>query len=249
MNHETNTFSPVPTPLEAFGPAGPTYGPDALEANRGKRTAMAAFIDLAIQHGAEMVTPIDATAYPSGRVDAAAYEHIVDTIVSQAAGCDALLLDLHGAMGAEQTDDGEGDPLERLRQAYPGVPIAVALDLHGNVTQKIIDNADVIVSFKTYPHVDMYEAGEHAGRLLFEKLAGRSKPVMAWRLLPLITHTLRSTTESGPMRAAVEAARLAEAGATLAISILPGFGLSDIPYPCISVVVVAEGDQAHAERV
>ena len=250
MNHETNTFSPVPTPLESFGPAGPTYGADALEANQGKRTAMAAFIDLAIEHGAEMVTPIDATAYPSGRVDAAAYEHIVHTIVSQAAGCDALLLDLHGAMVAEQTDDGEGDLLERLRQAAPGVPIAVALDLHGNVTQKMVDNADVIVSFKTYPHVDMYETGELAGRLLFAKLRNEINPVVAWKRLPLITHTLRSGTQSEAMRRAVEAARAAEArGVAAAVSILPGFGLADIAYPCISVVVVADGDHAAAQTV
>lgn len=249
MSHETNTFSPVPTPLSAFGNDGPLYGEDAYRRNKGVRTAMAAFIDLAEQHGATVVTPIDAVANPSGRVHAEAYQTICNAIVDAAPGCDAILLDLHGAMATESTDDGEGNLLERIHAVAPHTPIAVALDLHGNVTQKIVDNADVIVSFKTYPHVDMYEAGEHAGRLLFEKLAGRSKPVMAWRLLPLITHTLRSTTESGPMRAAVEAARLAEAGATLAISILPGFGLSDIPYPCISVVVVAEGDQDHAERV
>ncbi len=249
MNHETNTFSPVPTPLESFGPAGPTYGADALKANLGKRTAMAAFIDMALQHGAEIVTPIDATAYPSRRVQAAAYEHIVNNIVSQATGCDALLLDLHGAMVAEQTDDGEGDLLERLRQAVPGIPIAVALDLHGNVTQKMVDNADVIVSFKTYPHVDMYETGEQAGRLLFAKLGNEADPVVAWRRLPLVTHTLRSGTQSIAMRRAVEAAQAAEARGLGAVSVLPGFGLADIAYPCLSVVVVADGDQAAAQAV
>ncbi|WP_164173783.1 M81 family metallopeptidase, partial [Stenotrophomonas maltophilia] len=79
------------------------------------------------------------------------------------------------------SDDGEGDLLERLRAVVPDVPIAVALDLHGNLTQKFIDLADIAVSFKTYPHVDMYETGEHAGRLLFDKLAGRANPVLAWR--------------------------------------------------------------------
>ena len=247
VNHETNTFSPVPTPLETFGPEGPTYGADALEANLGKRTAMSAFIDLAMQHGAEMMTPIDATAYPSGKVHAAAYRHICDTIISQAAGCDAILLDLHGAMVAESTDDGEGDLLERLRQAAPGVPIAVALDLHGNVTQKMIDNADVIVSFKTYPHVDMYETGAHAGRLLFDKLTGKADPVLAWRRLPLISHTLRSATESGAMRDAIAAARQAEADGMAAVSVLSGFGLADIPFPCLSIVVVGDGDREAAQ--
>ncbi|MFY2948249.1 M81 family metallopeptidase [Achromobacter ruhlandii] len=249
MNHETNTFSPVPTPLSAFGNDGPTYDRAAYDENHGKRTAMSAFIDLAEARGATLVTPVSATAYPSGRVDGQAYRELCDRIVAAAAGCDALLLDLHGAMAVETTDDGEGDLLERLRQQAPGVPIAVALDLHGNVTQKMIDNADVIVSFKTYPHVDMYETGEHAGRLLFDWLAGGPRPRLAWRRLPLMSHTLRSNTAEGAMRRAVQAARGAEAGGMLAVSVLAGFALADIPDPCLSVVVVAAGDAEAAERV
>ncbi len=249
MNHETNTFSPVPTPLSSFGNQGPTYDDAAYQENKGKRTAMSAFIDLAEARGAELVTPISATAYPSGRVQAQAYQHICDRIVAGVRGCDAILLDLHGAMATESTDDGEGDLLERVRQAAPGVPIAVALDLHGNVTQKMIDNADVIISFKTYPHIDMYETGEHAGRLLFDKIDGRSVPVLAWRRLPMITHTLRSNTAEGAMRSAVQAARDAESAGMLGVSILAGFGLADIPAPCLSVIVVGDGDAAAADRV
>ena len=112
------------------------------------------------------------------------------------------------------------------------MPVAVALDLHGNVTQKMVDNADVIISFKTYPHVDMYETGEHAGRILFDWLAGGPRPALAWRRLPLMTHTLRSATAEGAMREAVQAARLAEQGAVLGVSVLAGFALADIPAPC-----------------
>ncbi|KAG1537825.1 hypothetical protein G6F50_014787 [Rhizopus delemar] len=176
LNHETNTFSPVPTPLAAFGNDGPAFGAQAYEDNKGKRTAMSAFIDLAEANGASLVTPVSATAYPSGRVDAAAYRTLCDAIVAGARGCGAILLDLHGAMAVESTDDGEGDLLERLRQQTPDVPIAVALDLHGNVTPKMMANADVIVSFKTYPHVDMYETGEHAGRSQFGWLNGGPRP-------------------------------------------------------------------------
>src|SRR5690606_11577971 len=209
---------------------------------------MSAFIDLARQHGADMVTPIDATAYPSGAVEGSAYQHICDTIVAGAPGCDAVLLDLHGAMVAETTEDGEGDLLERLRACLPHAPIAVALDLHANVTPKMIQNADVIVSFKTYPHIDMYETGEHAGRLLFEQLAGKLRPVIAWHRLPLVSHTLRSATDATAMHAAVQAARAAEAKGLLAVSVLAGFGLADIPFPCISVVAVADGDAAKAQQ-
>ena len=242
MNHETNTFSPVATPLSAFGGAGPCYDQAAYQDNKGMRTAMSAFIEAAEGLDAHLVTPLSAQANPSGPVAADAYELMCQKIVDAAVGCDAVMLDLHGAMVAEQTPDGEGDLLERVRAALPNAPIAVALDLHANVTQKMIDNADVIVSFKTYPHVDMYECGAHAGRLLVDLIQGRSKPVTTWCQVPLLTHTLRSSAAVGAMKTAVDAALAAEAmPGTLAVSILAGFSLADIPAPRISVVVVGEG--------
>jgi microcystin degradation protein MlrC len=249
MNHETNTFSPVETPLAAFGRNGPSYGRDAFNENKGMQTAMAAFIDAAERVHAEIVTPVSASANPSGPVEASAYDAICNAIVSAATGCDAVMLDLHGAMVAENSNDGEGDLLARVRALLPDAPIAVALDLHGNVTQKMIDNADVIVSFKTYPHVDMYETGAHAARLLFDMIDGRAEPVLAWRQPPLLTHTLRSATAEGAMKRAVDAARAAESDGMLAVSVLAGFSLADIAAPRISVVVVGNGARADAEAV
>src|SRR5699024_11187114 len=154
LNHETNTFSPVPTPLSAFGLDGPDYGQAAYRANKGAVTPMGAFIDLAETWNAEIVTPVSAMANPSGPVDADAYETLCQAILAEAPGCDALLLDLHGAMVTTGSDDGEGDLLERLRAVCPDTPIVVALDLHGNVTQKMMDHADIVAGFKTYPHID-----------------------------------------------------------------------------------------------
>ncbi len=248
LNHETNTFSPVPTPLAAFGPDGPTFGAQAYRDNKGMRTAMSAFIDLAEQAGAEIVTPVSASANPSGPVDAGAYTTLTRCIVEAAPGCDAILLDLHGAMVAENSTDGEGDLLLRLRAAAPGVPIGVALDLHANVTPAMVGNAEVIAGFKTYPHIDMYETGAHAGRLLFDLLAGRSRPAMRWHALPLMAHTLRSASFAGAMQRAIEAARAAEqAGESLAVSIFAGFSLSDIEAPCMSVVAVDAQSPARAQ--
>lgn len=250
LNHETNTFSPVPTPLASFYPS---FDTQAYLDNKGMRTAMAAFIDLAERSGASVVTPLSACAAPSGPVDAAAYQTLCDCIIAGASGCDAILLDLHGAMVAESSDDGEGDLLARLRAAAPGVSIGVALDLHGNITQKMIDHADVIVGFKTYPHVDMYETGEHAGRLLLSMLAGSTAPVTRWHQLPLLSHTMRSATFQGAMQRAVTAAREEERAGLAAVSVFAGFSLADIASPCVSVVAVdrrsPDAAQAAADRV
>ncbi|MEP6558177.1 MAG: M81 family metallopeptidase, partial [Burkholderiales bacterium] len=236
LNHETNTFSPLPTPLEAFEPR---YDADAYRAQKGMRTAMSAFIDLAEAAGAEIVTPVSAAANPSGRVDAAAYDALTERIVKACTGCDAILLDLHGAMVAENSSDGEGDLLARVRAAAPGAPIGVALDLHGNITPKMVEHADVMVGFKTYPHIDMYETGEQAGRLLLAMVQNGHRHTVLWKQLPLMSHTLRSTTRSGAMQVAVESGRAAEASGVAAISVFAGFALADIEAPCVSVVVTS----------
>src|SRR6516225_8693611 len=105
MQHETNTFSPVPTPLVAFGSGndtGPFYGADARRVMTGARVPMGAMLAAAEARGCEIVTPVAAMANPSAPVEAGAYTHICDTICEAiAAGCEAILLDLHGAMVAE----------------------------------------------------------------------------------------------------------------------------------------------------
>lgn len=237
LNHETNTFSPVPTPLQAFAP---DYDAAAYQANLGMRTAMSAFLDAAQRVGAQCVTPVSAMANPSGPVQAQAYQTLTDRIVAAAAGCDAILLDLHGAMVAETTPDGEGDLLARVRAAAPGVPLGVALDLHGNITQKMVDHADVMVGFKTYPHIDMYETGEHVARLVLQMLQQGRRYQVRWRPLPLLSHTLRSTTLGGAMAQAVASAQQAEAEGVPAMTVFAGFSLADIEAPCVSVVVTAE---------
>jgi microcystin degradation protein MlrC len=239
LNHETNTFSPLATKLAAFGPDGPSFGRAAFESARGTRTGLGAFIDIAEARGDAIEVAVNATAYPSGTVDAAAYEWLAGAIVDAVrGGCDAVLLDLHGAMVAQGADDGEGELLRRIRTVAPEVPLAVALDLHGNVTWAMVDAADVIVGFKTYPHVDMYETGAHAARLLFGWLDGGPRPVVGYAQPPLLSHTLRSATGEGAMRRAVEAAQRMEADGLLAATVFAGFSLADIADAGMSLVTV-----------
>jgi hypothetical protein len=179
---------------------------------------MAAYLDLAEAAGAEIVTPLAAWANPSGPVDGKAYDRFCDLIAEAVAkGCDAIFLDLHGAMVvADRTDDGEGTLLQKLRRIAPRTPIAVSLDLHANVTDEMVRNCDVIAGYKTYPHVDGYEAGQLAGSILLRYLKGEVKPVMAWGNVPLLAQTLRQNTDESPMKDCVDAARAAEKNGLLA---------------------------------
>lgn len=249
MQHETNTFSPVPTPWEEFGPNGPYLGEAAREAMKGKNTGMAAFMDLAEQAGAEMVTPVAAWANPSGPVDGKAYDRICEAICNAvAAGCDAVMLDLHGAMVVgERTDDGEGTLLQKIRAIAPKVPIAVSLDLHANVTEAMVRNCDVIAGYKTYPHIDQYEAGKLAGSILLRMMKGEVKPVMSWGNAPILAQTLRQNTAEGAMKDFVEAAREAERKGLLAATAFGGFQMADIRDAGLSAITVADGNKAAAD--
>jgi microcystin degradation protein MlrC len=253
MKHETNTFSPVPTPLERFaaGRKEPATGDAAYEAFKGTGSAIAAFIDLAEKEGAEIVIPIAANAWPSGPVDDRAYRHITDAICDAVAqGCDAVLLDLHGAMVTESLEDGEGALLKRLRALAPKVPIAAAFDMHTNLYPEMIENADVVAGYQTYPHVDVYETGLRAGRALFRMMKGEARPTMAWGNRPMLPHVMRQGTDDLPNKALQARAReMEESGEALAATLFVGFPHADIRNAGLSAVVVTDGDMAKAERL
>jgi microcystin degradation protein MlrC len=250
MKHETNTFSPIPTDLARFRSWGLYEGEAVTKAYRGTNHPIAAFLDLADEVNAEIVTPIAAEAMPSGPVQAQAYEYLSGRILDALAkgGIDAALLDLHGAMAAEGEPDGEGGLLERMRSLAPSLPIAVTFDMHGNVSHRIVRNATVINGYKSYPHTDMYEAGLQAGRILVRTLRGEADPVIAWGPLPLVAQTLRMGTADEPMKTMQAMCRAEERDpAILAASVFGGFPMADIPEAGLSAVVVADGDQAKAE--
>ncbi|MCP3856426.1 MAG: M81 family metallopeptidase [Actinomycetia bacterium] len=252
MEHETNTFSPVPTPLTRFGrhSEGVPRGEEVVEQYGGTGTGIGAFIEVAQSAGMELVTPIAGNAAPSGKVDREAYRIMTDTIVDAvSAGCDSLFLDLHGAMVTQDHDDGEGALLARVRQIAPDLPIAISLDLHANMTDDIVDNCTVLVGYKTYPHMDMYEAGLHSGRLLLRAMAGEIDPVMVWDSRPILAQTLRMGHDDRPMGPLIAQARQAEADGLLAASVFGGFPLADVPFAGVSVVTIADGSQRRAEEV
>jgi microcystin degradation protein MlrC len=243
IKHETNTFSPIATPLSAFGHGnGPSYGEDARQAFAGSNTPFAAFLDIARREGAETVTPVAAESWPSNAATRATFEALLEPLeVAVRAGCDACFLDLHGAMVVEGCDDAEGEILKRLRRIRPDLPIAVTFDYHTNLSPDIVANATVITGYKTYPHVDMYEAGLLAGDILARSLRGAVRPVMAWGWLPLVSSVMRHAPEDGPSGDILAYARAMEnSGRVLAATLLPGFPHADTPYTGVSAVVVAD---------
>ncbi len=251
MKHETNTFSPVPTPLSRFatGAELPPEGAAAVAAYRGTGSAIAAFIDLAEAAGADYTVAIAASAWPSGPVHDAAFEHIASRILSTVSqGCDALLLDLHGAMVTQTYEDGEGELLRRIRAIAPNLPIAVALDMHTNLYDAMARQATVIAGYQTYPHVDVYQTGQRAGQALLGLLAGRVRPTQAWGRQPMLPHVMRQGTDDSPNRELQARCREMEAQGALCASVFVGFPNADIEFAGLSAVVVCDDNPAQAQR-
>jgi microcystin degradation protein MlrC len=251
MKHETNTFSPVPTPLSRFAVGGgqPPEGDAVRAALAGTGSAIAAFIELADAAGAEVVLPVAANAWPSGPVEDAAFEHIAGRICDAvAAGCDAVLLDLHGAMVTQSHEDGEGELLRRLRAIAPELPIGVALDMHTNLYDGMAACCTALAGYQTYPHVDMHGTGLRAGRAVLAQLAGTARPTLAWGRRPMLPHVMRQGSDDPPNRELQARCREMEAQGALCASVFVGFPNADIEYAGLSAAVVTDGDPTLARR-
>ena len=251
MKHETNTFSPVPTPIERFARATPMpyEGAAAYRAFKGTGSGIGGFIDLAEEAGAEITIPIAANAWPSGPVADAAWDYMAERILSAVkAGCDALFLDLHGAMVTDSREDGEGSLIQQIRAVAPDLPIAVALDMHTNMYPELAENVTSLAGYQTYPHIDLYETARRAGRPVYAMLRGEARPTVAWGNRPMLPHVMRQGSDDFPNRELQEMTRRMETEGALAATLFTGFPHADIKNAGVSAVVVTDGDLALAEK-
>ena len=216
---------------------------------------MAAFFDACPRHDWTPIPVLAADATPSGKVTRDAFETFTNEILTaldSEGPVGALFLPLHGAMVTEHEEDGEGALLEALRaKVGRALPVAVTLDLHANVTERMAALADIIVSYRTYPHVDQYAIATEALDLLARALAGEIAPkcaVARGALLDGVDHG--RTTAPGPMTELLaRAARFREEPGVLSISINAGFPWADIRDAGPSAVVVGDGDNARYAEI
>ena len=233
FQHETNTFAPSKTAYEDFvrGGAFPAMarGGDILGL-RDVNLPTGGF--LRAMPDADLVPVVWAGATPAAHVTKDAFERIAGEIVARAAAepPDAIYLDLHGAMVCEHLDDGEGELLERLRGVVgPRVPIVASLDLHANVTRKMLTTADALVAYRTYPHVDMAETGDRAAFLLRRLMARGNALFRASRQIPFLIPINGMCTLVEPARGTYQSLAQAEARHSLSLSFAPGFPAADFP--------------------
>jgi microcystin degradation protein MlrC len=259
ISHETNTFSPEPTTLDAFRRRSFLAGDALLKQSRGVRNALGGIVDEAAASGLTLAPTLFASATPAGRVTRAAFDHLLDRLLDRLRAArlapwslDGVILALHGAMVVEGEDDAEGTILDAVRAAVgPERPVIAVLDFHANVSPAMIAASDLLLSYDTYPHVDTYERGREAVGRWFDLWSGRIHPTTAFRLLPLLTPLPpQRTTGSTPMAEVMRLALDLERGpGVVTINVAGGFPYSDIAGAGISVSAVTDGDAPLADEL
>ena len=246
VSHETNTFSVLQTAEDNFRNRFFLRGDAALKERGAANTELAGFLDVAKIYNWDVTHVLSVAAGPGGRVKKAAFDWFCDPIVGRASdgGFDGILLALHGAMVPDFCDDGEGELLRRIRKVVgPNIPIAITLDPHANVSQCMCDLAQIIVSFKTYPHIDMRDTGKLAASLLQRAMIGEITPRTVLARVPMLEEVNGGRTDIGPMVERLKAARAYETrDDVFAVSINAGFADADIAEVGPTVLVTGSGD-------
>jgi len=256
FQHETNTFAPAKATFDEFarGGAWPPLltGGDILDGTRGINLPIAGFVEAMRKTPHRLVATAWAAASPSAHVTQDAYERITRMILDEleATGTlDAVYLDLHGAMVTEQLDDGEGELLARVRSVVGSdIPVLASLDLHANVTRKMLEHADVLIAYRTYPHIDMAETGARVAHMLQRRLQGMPRPRLSARRVPFLIPLQTQCTMLEPTKSIYEALARMEDGSVSSVSFTPGFPAADFPECGPTVLAYAE-DPAAASRV
>ncbi|MGI9464767.1 MAG: M81 family metallopeptidase, partial [Aestuariivirgaceae bacterium] len=249
FQHETNTFTPIPTPFAVFeeGGAWPGLqkGGDVIDVLAGLNIPVGGFIGEA--NDFDLVPIAWAAAEPGSYVTDDAFDRISGMIVdgiAAAGALDGVYLDLHGAMVTQSHDDGEAEILRRVREVTgPGLPIAVSLDLHGNMSREFAERSSMTAIYRTYPHIDMAETGARACRLLREALSRGEPFARAWRQLDYIIPIQAQSTHREPGARLYGMLAGLEGGGVSSVDFVFGFPPADVP-ACGCSVFAYGTDQA-----
>jgi microcystin degradation protein MlrC len=253
---ESNGHSPVATRAEFaenFIGAGAELEADWKSEHPRAPLTLTGFVDAMNASGAWTPVPLMcAMAGASGPVEHGFFSEVVHEHAARLrAGLpvDGVFLSLHGGAIGTEDDDPEGVLLERLRAMVgPSVPIVATLDLHANVSRKMVDHADLLVAYRTNPHVDMAERGAECARLLREMLSG-VKSASAFVKLPFIPPSVAQNTKSGPYADIIAYGQSKLDARVMNVSVVSGFSLGDTVKNGMSVIVTTRGDRALAETL
>jgi len=249
---EVSTFNPVLSGCDDFTIR---HGQEILQYHRGVRSEVGGALSVFdARPDVELVPTFSAHFITSGgTLSDAAFERLAGQLLASmkaAPPVDGVYFSLHGAMATESEGDPEGYLLAETRKILgERVPIVISLDLHGVLTDRMLEHSDAAVAFHTYPHVDFFGTDERSAKLLLRIVAGEVRPVTAKVTVPALARGDELITETGSIRHAVNAARAIEQSpGGLSAAMMWGNPFTDVPALASNSFVVTDNDPARAER-
>ncbi|HEX7009026.1 MAG TPA: M81 family metallopeptidase [Phycisphaeraceae bacterium] len=251
LQHESNTFLPVPTTLEAYRRDALLTGEAIREAYGSSHHEVGGFFHGLREADLTAVPLLLALATPAGPLSADTVETLIRLMFEQldAAGpLDGLLVAPHGAAVAEGQRDFDGHWLTLLRQRLgQRIPIVCTLDLHANVSGAMVAACNATLAYRTNPHLDQHETGLRAARLMAQMLRGQVRPVQVLVSPPLAVSIDRQETAAPPCDALYAFAdEVRHRPGVLDVSIQMGFPYADVEEMGTTVIAIADGDESLA---
>ncbi len=247
---EVSTFNPVPS---QYGDFRIVRGLDMLDFHRGVGHEVSGALSVLDREEALLLVPTyGACANTSGGVlSKGGFDRLSDEFlesIRDAGEVEGAYFSLHGAMQAEDENDPEGYLLQEARRILGDqIPIVVSLDLHGILTDRMLEHCDAVVTYHTYPHIDFVETGKRAAFLLTGMLDGNIRPVTARVKIPALVRGDEMITETGAIRECIQLAKQIEASeAGLSAGVMWGNPFTDVPELRTNSIVVMDGDEAAA---
>ncbi len=254
FKQETNRYAKGVSGLTEYMQREYFFGEEEIRAAfQGTKSEFGGFFDVLDQESSCRLVPVCALNASPGPVTAQSiWEEVCNALVyavEETPKVDGILLALHGAMVTEEMEDGEGELLEILRNYVgPNVPIVATLDLHANMTEKMLQSATAFFPCDYYPHTDFYESAVRAANCIWDTINGKVHPVMKWNKLDLIfPYVMTQSASFIPLLRKAQSWR--EVGQLINASICHGFFASDIYDQGAAIITVADGDEQLAQEL
>ncbi len=251
--HESNRFSPIPTPYQHFKDTSLTQGEALVARWEGTYHQLGGFLQGAREFQFEPVPLLATYGVPSAPIPSESFEQLASDMTESlraALPLDGLLVALHGAAVAENFPDADGELAARFRQVLGSrVPIMAVIDLHANISAKMVENTDAIVVYRSNPHLDQRERGREAAGLMVRTLRGEIIPVQALECPPLLLNITQQYTEEFPAKGLYDDVQsvLGWPG-ILSASAAMGFYYSDVEEMGASFLAIADRDKNLARK-
>lgn len=253
ISHESASFNPAKTGLSDFSIRKSAPRDEALRDWAMSKDTVSGYVEGARKYDLDLYPALVAGATPKGPVTDEAFNTLSKRLIESlkaAPKLDGVLLALHGAMVVESHPHGDTELVRRVREAMgERIPIVVTHDFHANVTPEIVRLSTALITFKENPHIDTYDRGIQAAKVMSETVRGKVKPVQAIAKPAMIYNIVYQYTKREPLLPIVEESRRLEKNPKiLAVSVSGGYQYADVPQVGPSVIVVTDNDRALAER-